>query len=49
MPSLIKDLAGYFLGTVPEASKARPPAHDADAARRQNGRKSLVVGDPRNR
>ena len=25
MPSLIKDLAGYFLGTVPEASKARPP------------------------
>ena len=26
MPSLIKDLAGYFLGTVPESSKAtRPP------------------------
>ena len=26
MPSLIKDLAGFFLGTVPEASKARRQA-----------------------
>ena len=25
MPSLIKDLAGFFLGTVPDASKARRP------------------------
>ena len=25
MPSLIKDLAGYFLGTVPESSQARRP------------------------
>ena len=25
MPSLIKDLAGFFLGGAPEASKARPP------------------------
>ena len=24
MPSLIKDLAGYFLGTVPESAQARP-------------------------
>ena len=25
MPSLIKDLAGYFLGSAPESAKARPP------------------------
>ena len=28
MPSLIKDLAGFFLGAVPESSKARPPRAD---------------------
>ena len=28
MPSLIKDLAGFFLGAVPESSQARPPRAD---------------------
>ena len=36
MPSLIKDLAGFFLGGAPEASKARGPQQPTTATQRDD-------------